>query len=244
MPNSTKQAKRAYDPQSTEPFKLSRSKIDLFCECPRCFYLDRRLGIQRPPGFPFTLNNAVDTLLKKEFDTYREQQKPHPLMIKFGINAVPFRHDSLDTWRDALHGGIQYHDPASNLLITGGIDDVWVKPDGELIIVDYKATSKSAGIGQLLPSYMRQMEIYQWLFRKNGFTVDSNGVFVYCNANKGLDALNGVLTFDISFISHPGNADWIEPCLQKIHQCLASDKRPEAAEGCKYCGYVTAILAL
>ncbi len=47
-------------------FKLSRSKIDLFLECPRCFYLGNRLGVSRPPGFPFTLNSAVDALLKKE----------------------------------------------------------------------------------------------------------------------------------------------------------------------------------
>ncbi len=34
-----------YDPASKEPFRLSRSKIDLFLECARCFYLDRRLGV-------------------------------------------------------------------------------------------------------------------------------------------------------------------------------------------------------
>ena len=60
-----------YVPNSREPFKLSQSKIDLFLECPRCFYLDRRLGVGRPPGFPFALNAAVDTLLKQEFDIYR-----------------------------------------------------------------------------------------------------------------------------------------------------------------------------
>jgi len=37
-----------YDPKSKEPFVISRSKIDLFLECPRCFYLDRKLGLGRP----------------------------------------------------------------------------------------------------------------------------------------------------------------------------------------------------
>ena len=54
-----------YNPKDKEPFKLSRTKIDLFVECPRCFYLDRRLGVSRPPMFPYSLNQAVDTLLKK-----------------------------------------------------------------------------------------------------------------------------------------------------------------------------------
>ena len=51
-------------PDSATPFALSRSKVELFVDCPRCFYLDRRSGIARPPGFPFNLNSAVDALLK------------------------------------------------------------------------------------------------------------------------------------------------------------------------------------
>ena len=64
-------SRNIYDPKSDKPFKISRSKIDRFVECPRCFYVDRRLGTDRPPGFPFNINSAVDTLLKKEFDVYR-----------------------------------------------------------------------------------------------------------------------------------------------------------------------------
>ncbi|HVY67280.1 MAG TPA: hypothetical protein VHA30_00050, partial [Patescibacteria group bacterium] len=61
-----KRTKYLFDPRSKYPFRLSRSKIDLFLNCPRCFYLDRRLGVALPPGFPFALNSAVDHLLKKE----------------------------------------------------------------------------------------------------------------------------------------------------------------------------------
>ena len=64
-------SRNLYDPKSKMPFKISRSKIDRFVECPRCFYIDRRLGTDRPPGFPFNINSAVDTLLKTEFDTHR-----------------------------------------------------------------------------------------------------------------------------------------------------------------------------
>ena len=63
-----KRSRNLFNPESPEPFKLSRSRIDTFLNCQRCFYIDRRLGVDRPPGFPFALNSAVDTLLKKEFD--------------------------------------------------------------------------------------------------------------------------------------------------------------------------------
>ena len=68
---------KLFDPDIRTPFPLSRSKVELFLECARCFYLDRRLGITRPSGPPYTLNSAVDTLLKKEFDAYRAAGTPH-----------------------------------------------------------------------------------------------------------------------------------------------------------------------
>jgi RecB family exonuclease len=131
-----------YDPNSREPFRLSRSKIDLFINCPRCFYLDRRLGRGQPPGYPFTLNSAVDKLLKKEFDLYRKEGKPHPLMVRDGIDAIPFSHPKLDHWREAFTGGVEYVHPETNFRITGAVDDIWMKSDGSLYVVDYKATSK------------------------------------------------------------------------------------------------------
>src|ERR1035437_8961006 len=97
-----------YDSSSQFPFRLSRSKIDLFLNCQRCFYLDRKLGVGQPPGYPFSLNSAVDKLLKKEFDVLREKGEAHPLMTKFGIDAIPYSHEKLNEWRDALRGGITY----------------------------------------------------------------------------------------------------------------------------------------
>lgn len=131
-----------YDSQSLEPLRISRSKIDLFLNCPLCFYLDRRLGVGQPPGYPFSLNSAVDKLLKKEFDIHRADGTTHPLMKEYGIDAIPLSHEKIDEWRDSLRAGITFKIDDENIVITGGVDDVWVAPDGEFIIVDYKATSK------------------------------------------------------------------------------------------------------
>ena len=72
----------------------------------------------------FTLNNAVDTLLKKEFDIHRAAGTAHPLMKHYGVEAVPFAHEKMDEWRDSLRRGIQYADPETNFLVTGGVDDI------------------------------------------------------------------------------------------------------------------------
>ena len=71
-----------YDPESANPYRLSRTKLENFLKCPRCFYLDRRLGVGQPPGFPFNINSAVDELLKREFDQCRNAGVAHPYMAR------------------------------------------------------------------------------------------------------------------------------------------------------------------
>jgi len=112
-----------YFPNSKQPFKLSRTKLDLFVECPRCFYLDQRLGLKRPSGPPFLLNSAVDHLLKQEFDIYRANGTKHPLLEKYGVDAIPIPHDELEKWRHNFTG-IQYHHKKTNFLLYGAIDDL------------------------------------------------------------------------------------------------------------------------
>jgi len=234
-----------YDPKSSEPYRVSRSKIDLFSECPRCAYLDMKFGVKRPSGPSFTLNNAVDELFKREFDVHRNDATTHPLMKAYGLDAVPLKDDRLDEWRDALRHGIAYHHVPTNLILRGGIDDVWQTPDGELIIVDYKATSKKVGPtteDDLYDSYKRQMEIYQWLFRQNGHKVSPTGFFVYANGKSDAKAFDGKLEFDICLIPYTGSDAWVEPTVYRLKEMLDSDTIPEMGTAfgggpCDFCSY-------
>jgi hypothetical protein len=233
-------SRNLFDPKSHEPFTVSRSGIDLFVQCPRCFYIDKRLGTGRPPGFPFSLNSAVDALLKKEFDIHRAAGTAHPLMKEYNIDAVPYAHKELDAWRDSLRRGIQFFHEPTNLLIRGGVDDVWVAPTGELYIVDYKATSKTEEVSldaEWQDGYKRQMEVYQWLFRKNGFVVSPIGYFVYCNGDADAAAFDARLEFDIKVIPYVGNTDWVEPTIVNLRKCLMDEKIPAASVDCDYCAY-------
>jgi CRISPR/Cas system-associated exonuclease Cas4 (RecB family) len=223
-----------------ERFRLSRSKISLFLECRRCFYIDNKLGTARPPGFPFNLNSAVDALLKKEFDAHRAEKTPHPLMKAYGLEAIPFAHAKMDEWRDALRGGVVFNHP-TGLTITGGLDDIWITPKNELIVVDYKATSKDGKIESLdeewHDGYKRQIEMYQWLLRKNGFTVSDTGYWVYANASRDKKAFDGRLEFELTLVPHKGDDSWIEGALQEIKKTLEGNELPPAAEDCDYCRY-------
>jgi len=215
----------------------------MFVECPRCFYLDRKLGVSRPgmPGWP--INSAVDHLLKNEFDILRKNGESHKLMEKYKINAIPFSHPDLPRWRDDdyKHIGATILHKKTNLIINGLIDDVWIdKKTKELYIVDYKATSTSKEISlddEYKQGYKRQMEIYQWIFRQMGFKVNETGYFVFANATKNQPKFDGLLNFEMSIIPYKGDDSWVEPAIVEIKKCLDSDKIPEAKSTCEYCQY-------
>ena len=128
----------------------------------------------------------------------------------------------------------------ANLLLTGAIDDVWAGLDGSLFIVDYKSTSKKEEVSidaDWQISYKRQMEIYQWLFRKNGFNVSSVGYFVYCNGITDKDKFDARLDFNIKIIPYTGDDNWIESTVTDMHKCLMSDTIPASGQDCDFCKY-------
>ena len=199
----TRKASDPYLPGDPNPFRLSRTKIELFVKCPLCFYLDRRLGVPQPPTLPFSLNLAVDKLLKKEFDLCRSDNKCHPLLEKYGLDAKPVHHEKLNDWRKN-RVGVEFLHSKTNLQIFGSIDDLWQHRNGQFIVVDYKATAKEDEVVALdqdwHDGYKQQIEIYQWLLRKNGLKVSDTAYFVYCNGITTGDTFDGKLEFRLTLV--------------------------------------------
>ena len=86
--------------------------------------------------------------------------------------------------------------------------------------MDYKATAKSEEVSidaDWQIGYKRQMEIYQWLFSKNGFKVCETGYFLYCNGLTDREAFNQRLDFDVTIIPYKGNRAWIDKVIQDIY---------------------------
>lgn len=226
--------------------KISRSKIELFLDCPLCFWLDMVKKIKRPPPMPYTINNAVDYLLKQEFDVHREKGTPHPVMERHGIEALPFQHEKMSQWRHNFTG-VQYEHKPTDFLVYGAVDDIWVNPDGQVMVVDYKATG--ANQHQIYPSYKRQMEIYQWLLSKNGLDVSPIGYFVFAKVSKAggfgmgqapaLRSLGagGVLSFDLIIEPQEGDTSWVEDALVAARKTFDKEKSPAASTECVYCQY-------
>jgi len=219
------------------PYPLSRTKLQLFLDCPRCFHLDRRTGVVRPDSAFYSLNLAVDALLKREFDFWRLRGEPHPVMQLFGIDAVPLRHRDLALWRDTPTGVRSVH-PQSGFEVFGIVDDLWQHEDGSIVVVDYKATSTSGPITlDDRDGYKRQMEVYQWLLRRQGLIVSDTAYFLFANANRERESFDRRLDFTLSILPYVGSDNWVEDALIAAKECLMTDNPPASSADCAWCAY-------
>ena len=241
-------ASSIYTPGQSDSFKVSRSKFSDFLTCERCFYLDRVKGLASP-GMPgWSLNVAVDDLLKKEFDYYREKKEPHPLFKKYNLNFIPYEHPDMDKWRNSLSGGIEYHDQETNIIFTGGVDDIWYDLDSdELVVIDYKAQSSLKDVNQTSylnsiyhQGYKMQLDFYAFVLDKMGFDVSGKGYFLVCNADKTLDNFNNSLQFDTHLIEYEVQTSWIPSKIAEMKKLLDTKKTPHRNPYCENCAYIEA----
>ena len=223
--------------------QLSRSTVERYISCPRCCVLEKNYKI-KPPSLPFTLNIAVDNLCKNEFDFYRKEQRAHPLFTKNNIEAIPFNHKDIDTWRNNFKG-LKYFSKEYKYEFVGAIDDVWQKQNGELIIADIKATSRNNFNWdqtfrkyEYPKAYKRQLEMYQWLFKKNGFKVAKEAYIIYFNGKKNQEFFNNKLEFEPHVIKLNCSTEWVEKKIIETVRLLRASFFPEPSKDCENCNYL------
>ena len=185
----------------------------------------------------------MDNLCKNEFDHYRAKQEPHPLFLEHDIDAVPFAHEKMDEWRNNFKG-IRHINEEEGYNFGGAVDDIWQKPNGELIVVDVKATSKNEfnweetfSKWEYAKGYKRQLEMYQWTLRKNGFEVANEGYLVYYNGKKHELMFNQRLEFDLHLIRLECDDSWVEQAILEAKKTLEGDM-PKTAPACENCNYL------
>ena len=230
-------------------FKISRSKIELFFNCPTCFYKDAKIGLRKPPMPGWAINSAVDDLLKKEMDYCRSQDRPHGIFKENGLNIKPFIHEDIEKWQHTFTG-IQYNDEKHNFLIYGGVDDIMIDEDDKLVVVDFKATAKKADILSSADvydngkSYKRQLEIYSWLLKKNNFDVSNTGYLMYYNGDASKPHLGKEMHFRRTLVPFELDTSWIDPMVDDIYNCLQKDEIPYGNDNCEECIYLKTVSEL
>jgi len=235
--------KKIYIKDNLNPFPISRTKVDLFFDCKRCFFLELKFGIKRPHGTPLVLNNTIIEQLKKEFDFFRKKQDIHPDIMKLNRKFVPANHERIIDWRNPFKGVRHIH-KETNLKLFGTIDDLWFDLETrKYLTVIFKSTSKKEPleISNIWPGYWKQLSFYTYLLKKNSMEISNSGLIMYVNAIKEKDILNKEIKFDFFLFEQKLDFTWIENTIKEIYKLLINDSIPEHSGKCKFCNYFSSI---
>ena len=160
------------------------------------------------------------------------------------IYVVFYKHADIDTWRN-FRRGLSFMNEKEGYHFYGAIDDVWINDNKELIVADVKSTSKKNfdwndtwSKYEYPKGYKRQLEMYQWLFRKNGFKVSNIAYLLYFNGLKYESSFDQTLKFESYSIQLECNDDWVEKEVIKAKKLLDSDKIPKGEISCDQCRYI------
>jgi len=207
--------------------RISRSQIELFIDCPRCFWLEIKHNIKRPENFSGGyIGSKYDPLLKNYFDKHRENNKTPEEIEKHNLKLFS-NIEILKTWRGK---GIEYFNEKHNIVYYGKIDDLLTK-DEYLIPFDFKTTiSKNF---QIYEDYKRQLEIYGYLLKKNNYPVLETGIFyvVKVNINENFEKIEEREIVRIENL----NYEIYDEILEKLIETYKSKKEPKPSPNCKFC---------
>jgi len=216
---------------NSQKFQLSPNSLNLFLECPHCFWLEKKMGIKRPPPYPYALNSAVDTLLKEEFDEYRSKNESHPMLVDNNIPAKLFANqDLLNQWRSNF-SGIRYYDPELDATLFGAVDDVLEFEDGKLAPLDYKSTGSK--VANVYDRFQIQMDIYTYLLEKNGFSTNKKGYLAFYIVDKSNGFIDR-LPFKKELHTIETNPDDVYSLFKEAITTLRKDSPPAHNPECKF----------
>lgn len=217
--------------KSMKSVQLSPNSLNLYLECSHCFWLDKNLGVKRPPPYPYALNSAVDSLLREEFDAYRKKNIQHPLLKENKIKAHLFKNQKLlNQWRNNL-AGIRYFDPDLEATIFGAPDDALEFDDGSIAPLDYKSTGSTAA--NVYDRFQLQLDTYTFLIEKNGFKTLKKGFLAFYVVDKSKGFIDR-LPFRKELVQIETNPDDIYEIFKDAVALLRKEKPPKHSRDCQF----------
>lgn len=216
--------------------KLSPSRLGLYAECRRCFWLAMREGLRRPSGpFP-SLPGGMDRAIKAHFDRYRARGALPPELAgqvtERLVDDQSFLEDARD-WREEP----KFRDAARDVVVRGGVDDLLETDDGKLVVLDYKTRGYPPKDGGAPDYYRRQLNCYNLIFREAGHPTADHAYLLYYHPDAVRE--RGEVAFHTDLVRVPVD---IEAARRLVDEAVAvlDDPVPEAAGDCDFCAWADA----
>ena len=210
--------------------RLSPSSLNLFLECPRCFYLEQKEGVKRPRGpFP-SLPGGMDLLIKKYFDRYRMRGSMPP-EIKGKVEGELFPDiEVLEKWRN-WRTGLRHDDTELGASLVGALDDCLIH-ENRYIPLDYKTRGfdvKENGVNY----YQNQLDCYAFLLDRNDLPSAGYAYLLYYiprEVNEG-----GAVTFSVEPYKVATNSSRAGKTFRDAVALLRGPLPEEGHSVCEFC---------
>jgi len=212
---------------------LSPSALNLFKNCPRCFWLEKVKNIKRPRGIYPSLPTGMDRVIKTYFDTFRGRGLLPPELQIDAFKGIRLYDNQaqLELWR-AWRTGLRYEKDGE--VLSGMLDDLLVKDD-VYIPFDYKTKGSPTNEADATKYYQTQLDCYALMLEGNGLKTAGYGFLLYYSPKEVGE--NGRVSFEIQPIRIETDTKRAE---QLFHQALSilTGRAPESAGDCEYCGWL------
>ena len=207
------------------------SGLNVYRDCPKCFWLLYNKKISRPRGIFPSLPGGMDEVIKKYFDTYRQTAAGLPPELAGQIEARLFADQALlDRWRNWRSGlswstVIKKGNRAADVTLFGALDDCLVgerrlgRVKQEIFIpLDYKTRGSAPRPGDSERYYQTQLDTYTTLLHHNGYETGDQAWLVYyypLSVKK-----NGQVKFQVKPVAVPVSVGRLEKMLAEAVEVL------------------------
>ena len=212
-------------------YKFSPSSLSLLKDCPRCFWLRFNKKINRPDSIFPSLPSGMDRILKEHFDYFMKKGELPPELSELKRYKLFDDEELLKVWRSNFKG-IQWTDKKGNLF-RGAVDNILVKGK-KLVVLDYKTRGYPLK-EDTHEHYQDQMDIYNFLLRKNGYETEDYTYLIFYHPHKVEE--NGHVCFNTDIIKIKADVKNAENIFKKAVKCLEGEM-PKASEECGFCKWV------
>jgi len=209
---------------------LSPSSLGLLKDCPRCFWIQFNKGIRRPNGIFPSLPSGMDKILKTHFDNFRDKGILPPELKE--LKGVKLFNDIelLEVWRNNRKG-IQWVDDEGNIL-RGAVDNILQK-GRKLIVLDFKTRGFPLK-EDTHEHYQDQMDIYNFLLRKNGWETEDYAYLLFYHPEKVEE--DGDVVFHTDLVKVEISVENGEKIFMEAIGILKGEM-PESNEDCEFCNW-------
>jgi len=212
------------------PYKFSPSSLNLLEECPRCFWLQFNKGIRRPSAVFPSLPSGMDRVLKEHFDRFMRMGKMPPELSEIGDDIRLFDNaELLKLWRNNRKG-LTWEDEKGNT-IQGALDNLLLSSHEKLIVLDYKTRGFPLK-EDTAEHYQNQLDIYNFLLRKNGYTTEDYAYLLFYHPDHVEE--DGDVVFNTDLVRMDISTDNAERVFKEALDVLAGEM-PKCGEGCEFC---------